>query len=125
MRRTGPILVVENHQASAGPFEHLLRRRQFDTVVAGSAEAALAALRIHAPAAAIIDLDVEGGKSRDVIVRMPPKAPVIMVSGTRAASGELERLRPRTRLVEKPCSLTWVIDALEDMLASAQQPLST
>lgn len=121
MRRTGPILVVEDRKTSSGPIEHLLRRRRFEIVVAGSTEDALAALRTYAPAAAIIDLDLEDGNGRDVIVRMPPKAPVIMVSGSRAAGGELERLRPRTRLVEKPVSLTWVIDALEDMLASARE----
>ncbi len=120
-RASGPVLVVEGEPSLSGPLEHLLRRRRFDTVVACTAEDALAALRTHTPVAAIIDLDLRGGSSRDVVVRMPAKAPVIMVSDTRQASGELERLRPRTRLVEKPCSLTWLIDALEDMLASARE----
>ena len=53
---------------------------------------------------------------RDVIVRMPSAVPVIIFSGMRSASGELERLRPRTRLIEKPASLTWLIDALAEML---------
>ena len=36
-----------------------------------------------------------------------------MVAASSAAGDELERLRPRTRLVEKPCSLTWLLDSLE------------
>jgi hypothetical protein len=66
-------------------------------------------------------LNLKRGSGRDVIVRMPAKTPVIIFSGTVAQSGELERIRPRTRLVEKPCSLTWLIDTLDDMLASARQ----
>jgi hypothetical protein len=47
---------------------------------------------------------------------MPPETPVIIFSGTIADSGQLERIRPRTRLVEKPCSLTWLINTLDEML---------
>jgi hypothetical protein len=33
-------------------------------------------------------------------------------------TGGLEHLRPATRFVEKPCSLTWLIDQLDAMLAA-------
>jgi hypothetical protein len=49
-------------------------------------------------------------------MQMPPSAPVIIFSGQSSASGDLERLRPRTILVQKPCSLTWLIDRLGGML---------
>ena len=81
-----------------------------------AADAALGALHLHEPDAAIIDLQLGDGSGRDVIVRMPARAPVIIFSGMRTASGELERLRPLTRLVEKPASLTWLIDTLDEML---------
>jgi len=84
-------------------------------------DAAIEALHIHKPDAGIIDLQLGDGSGRDVIVRMPPRAPVIIFSGMRTASGELERLRPRTRLVEKPASLTWLIDTLDDMVGQARQ----
>ena len=110
------ILVVEDESSLREPLEYLLRLREYDVVSADSVDAALTALQTRTPAAAIVDLHLKGGSGRDVIVRMPAQAPVIIFSGMRAASGELERLRPRTRLVEKPASLTWLIDELDHML---------
>ncbi len=78
-------------------------------------------VRIHKPDAAIVDLHLKQGSGRDVVVRMPPKTPVIIFSGTVAESGELERIRPRTILVEKPCSLTWLINTLDEMIANSRQ----
>jgi hypothetical protein len=69
------------------------------------------------PDAAIVDLRLRIGSGRDVIARVPAAVPVVIFSGTRSESGQLERLRPRTRLMEKPCPLSYVADALEEMLA--------
>jgi DNA-binding response OmpR family regulator len=112
------VLLVEDEEVLREPLAHLLRLRHYDVVAADTAESALDLLRAYPPDAAIIDLHLKHGSGRDVIVRMPPRAPVIIYSGMRSASGELERLRPRTRMVEKPCSLTWLIDALDEMMAS-------
>jgi hypothetical protein len=69
-----------------------------------------------------VDLHVKDDQSgRDVVVRMPSRAPVIIFSGMTAASGDLARLRPRTRLVEKPASLTWLIDSLDEMLQRTRE----
>jgi DNA-binding response OmpR family regulator len=116
----GLILLVEDERHLREPLEHLLRLRHFEVISADTAEGALELVQRHRPDAAIIDLYLKQGSGRDVVVRMPPLAPVIIFSGTVAASGELERLRPRTRLVEKPCSLTWLVDTLDDMLLRAQ-----
>ena len=118
---TGLILVVEDEATLREPLEHLLRLRDYQVVTADSVESALATLQSHRPDAAIIDLQLRGGSGRDVIVRMPADAPVIIFSGMVAASGQLERLRPWTRLVEKPASLTWLIDALDDMLEKSRR----
>ena len=115
------ILVVEDEAKLREPLEHLLRLRHYDVVTADNAESALAAMQSRRPDAAIVDLQLKGSSGRDVIIRMPSRAPVIIFSGMRSASGELERLRPRTRLVEKPASLTWLIDALDEMLASSHE----
>jgi DNA-binding response OmpR family regulator len=121
MRGTaGLVLVVEDDEDLREPLEYLLRQRHFDVMSADTADAALTLLRTHRPDAAIVDLQLRQGSGRDVIVRMPSRAPVIIFSGMTSASGELERLRPRTRLVEKPCSLTWLIDTLDEMLARAR-----
>ena len=116
---TPVILVVEDEDKIREPLAHLLRLRHYDVITADSVETALGLLQTTKPDGAIVDLQLKGGSGRDVIVRMPPRAPVIIFSGLRSASGELERLRPRTRLIEKPASLTWLIDALDEMLDAA------
>jgi DNA-binding response OmpR family regulator len=117
----GLILVVEDERHLREPLEHLLRLRHYDVVTADSADEALALMHQRKPDAAIVDLHLRQGSGRDVVVRMPPLAPVIIYSGTASSSGELERLRPRTRLVEKPCSLVWLVSALDDMLARSKE----
>ena len=115
------ILVVEDEARLREPLEHLLRLRHFEVITAATVESALALLQTHEPDGAIVDLQLNGGSGRDVIVRMPSAVPVIIFSGMRSASGELERLRPRTRLIEKPASLTWLIDALAEMLRQERE----
>jgi DNA-binding response OmpR family regulator len=117
----GLILLVEDERHLREPLEHLLRLRHFEVVSADTADDALELMHRRQPDAAIIDLHLKQGSGRDVVVRMPPLAPVIIYSGTRSSSGELERLRPRTRLIEKPCSLTWLVNALDEMLARSRQ----
>ena len=115
------ILVVEDEDKLREPLAHLLRLRHYEVITADSVESALGLLQTNKPDGAIVDLQLKGGSGRDVIVRMPSKAPVIIFSGMRSASGELERLRPRTRLIEKPASLTWLIDALDEMLVKTRE----
>jgi two-component system, OmpR family, response regulator len=116
----GLVLLVEDEQGFREPLEHLLRQRSYDVVTADAADTALEILETSRPDAAIVDLQLKRGSGREVVVRMPAKAPVIIFSGMRSASGELERLRPRTRLVEKPASLTWLLDTLDQMLSDAR-----
>jgi two-component system response regulator RegA len=118
------ILVVEDEDKLREPLAHLLRLRHYEVITADSVESALGLLQTNKPDGAIVDLQLKGGSGRDVIVRMPSKAPVIIFSGMRSASGELERLRPRTRLIEKPASLTWLIDALDEMLVKTREFVS-
>lgn len=123
MKAAGLILVVEDERSLREPLVHLLQLRHYDVISADTAEDALQAVRTHKPDAAIVDLNLKHGSGRDVVVRMPARTPVIIFSGTIAESGELERTRPHTRLVEKPASLTWLIDTLDDMLGhNSRQP---
>ena len=94
--------------------------RQFAVVTAETAQEGVEAIRQHHPQAAIIDLKLKRGSGRDVVVSMPPGVPVIIFSGLRSDSGNLEVTRPRTRLIEKPYSLIMLMDALEDMLDQAR-----
>ncbi len=116
--RTGVVLVVEDERNVREPLAHLLAMRDFQVVTAASVDEALDALHTHPPDAAIVDLNLRHGSGRDVVTSVPSTVPVIIFSGIPAASGDLEHLRPQTRVVEKPCSLTWLIDTLSDMMGN-------
>jgi DNA-binding response OmpR family regulator len=115
------VLVIEDEPAIRQPLEQFLRMRDYDVVCADTAREGLTLLRAHKPDAAIVDLHLREGSGRDVIVKIPARVPVIIFSGMRAESSELQRLRPRTRMVEKPYSLTMLVEELEDMLASPKR----
>ena len=117
MKQSSPlVLVVEADQDIRFPLEKFLELNHFKVVSADTAEAAIAAIHQHRPVAAIVDLRLSHGSGRDVVVSMPAGAPVIIFSGVPEESAQLERLRPRTRLVQKPYSLTMLIDSLREML---------
>jgi DNA-binding response OmpR family regulator len=94
--------------------------RRYAVVTAETADEGLDAIRRQRPAAAIVDLRLKRGTGREVVVSMPPDIPVIIFSGLRSESADLESLRPLTRLVEKPYSLVMLMDTLEAMLEEAR-----
>ena len=53
----------------------------------------------------------------------PALIPVIIFSGVPSESGQLERFRPRTRLIEKPYSLVQLVATLNEMLADGSEDL--
>ena len=115
--RPHQVLLVEDELAVRGPLVKFLEMRGFTVIVAETADDGLAALRQHRIVGAIIDLRLSRGSGRDVVVSTPVDVPVIIFSGVPSESAGLERLRPRTRLIEEPHSLVLLIEALEDMLA--------
>jgi DNA-binding response OmpR family regulator len=116
------VLVVEDDHGVRRPLEKFLEMSQFKVVSAETADEAMDAIRRHKPNAAIVDLRLARGSGRDVVVSMPAGTPVIIFSGVPAESAELERLRPRTRLIQKPYSLLMLVESLRDMLAKAALP---
>ena len=114
------VLVVEDDSAVRQPLVKFLQMRQYTVVTAETADEGLDAIRQHRPDAAIVDLRLKRGSGREVVVSMPPEIPVIIFSGLRSESADLEVIRPRTRLVEKPYSLIMLMDTLEDMLEQAK-----
>jgi two-component system KDP operon response regulator KdpE len=116
--RSRTVLVVEDERHVREPLTHLLRLRDFDVVTADTAAHAVELLEREKPNAAIVDLRLRRGTGHDVVARVPAAIPVIIFSGVVRESGDLEQLRPATRVVEKPCSLTWLIDQLDAMLAA-------
>lgn len=113
------VLVVEDDTSVRQPLVKFLQMRQYTVVTAETADEGLDAIRAHRPAAAIVDLRLRRGSGREVVVSMPPDVPVIIFSGLRSESADLENLRPHTRLVEKPYSLVMLMDTLEEMLEEA------
>lgn len=110
------VLLVEDDKGVRRPLEKFLEMHHFHVVTAETADEALTAIKDHNPAAAIVDLRLSRGSGRDVVVSMPPGVPVIIFSGVPTESCELERIRPRTRLIEKPYSLVMLVETLEEML---------
>jgi DNA-binding response OmpR family regulator len=112
----GLVLLVEDEPKFREPLEHLLRQRSYEVITADAADTALALLETARPDAAIVDLQLKRGSGRDVVVRMPEAAPVIIFSGMKSASGQM---------VEKPASITWLIDQLDEMLSAARLASAT
>jgi len=113
------VMLVEDDAAVRGALARFLDLHGFRVACASSADEALAVLRTRHLAAAVVDLHLSEGSGRDVVVRIPQPTPVIIFSGAPEESGQLERLRPRTRLIRKPYSLLLLIDTLRSMLEPA------
>ena len=116
------VLVVEDDLSVRRPLVKFLEMHGFSVVTAETADEGLGALKKHQIVAAVIDLRLRRGSGRDIVVAMPPDIPVLIFSGVPSESAELERLRPHTRLIEKPYSLVLLVETLEEMLSEARQP---
>ena len=114
------VLVVEDDVSVRRPLVKFLEMHGFSVVTAEAADEGLDALRTRQFVAAVVDLRLKRGSGRDVVVSTPADVPVIVFSGVPSESAELERLRPRTRLIEKPYSLVLLVETLEAMLAEAK-----
>ena len=113
------VLVVEDDASVRRPLVKFLEMHGFSVVTAETAEDGLEALKQHRVAAAVVDLRLRRGSGRDVVAATSGDIPVIIFSGVPSESAELERVRPRTRLIEKPYSLVLLVETLEEMLAES------
>ena len=113
------VLVVEDDISVRRPLVKFLEMHGFSVVTAETADEGLAQLREHRPVAAIVDLRLKRGSGRDVVSAAPAEVPVIIFSGVPSESAEFERVRPRTRLIEKPYSLVLLVETLEQMLTES------
>ena len=118
------VLVVEDDISVRRPLVKFLEMHGFTVVTAETADEGLEALRANHVAAAVVDLRLKRGSGRDVVVSVPADVPVIIFSGVPSESAELERVRPKTRLIEKPYSLVLLVEALEEMLAAGSSQAS-
>jgi len=112
------VLVVEDEAAVRDPLAKFLALHGFEVRGAGTVGAALEILAERRPDAAVIDLRLPEGSGRDVIQSIPPPIPVIIFSAVPHESERLEEIRPNTRLILKPFSLTLLAEALRQMLNS-------
>jgi len=116
------VLVVEDDLSVRRPLIKFLEMHGFAVIAAETAEEGVNAVKKQQPIAAVVDLRLRLGSGCDVVAAAPPEIPVLIFSGVPSESAELERLRPHTRLIEKPYSLVLLVQTLEDMLDRAQQP---
>jgi DNA-binding response OmpR family regulator len=115
------VLVVEDDVSVRRPLVKFLEMHGFSVTTAETSDEGLDALRKQRPMAAVVDLRLRRGTGRDVVIATPADVPVIIFSGVPSESAELERLRPRTRLIEKPYSLVLLVETLEEMLAETSK----
>ena len=113
------VLVVEDDVSVRRPLVKFLEMHGFSVVTAETSDEGIDALRKHQLVAAVVDLRLRRGSGRDVVASAPAEIPVIIFSGVPSESAEMERTRPRTRLIEKPYSLVLLVETLEEMLAGA------
>jgi DNA-binding response OmpR family regulator len=113
------VLVVEDDVSVRRPLVKFLEMHGFSVVTAETADEGLDALKKNRLVAAVVDLRLKKGSGRDVVASAPSEVPVIIFSGVPSESAELERVRPRTRLIEKPYSLVLLVEMLEEMLAES------
>jgi DNA-binding response OmpR family regulator len=113
------VLVVEDDVSVRRPLVKFLEMHGFTVSTAETADEGLDALRRERFVAAVVDLRLKRGSGRDVVQSAPADMPVIIFSGVPSESAELERLRPRTRLIEKPYSLVLLVETLEGMLVQS------
>ncbi len=114
------VLVVEDDLSVRRPLVKFLEMHGFAVVTAETADEGVELIRKQKLVAAVVDLRLRRGSGRDVVVSTPADIPVIIFSGVPSESAELERLRPRTRLIEKPYSLVLLVETLQEMLAESQ-----
>ena len=119
MTRRPIVLVVEDDAAVRGPLEKFLDLHGFDVVSAETADEALDRVDEWALDAAVVDLRLGKGSGREVIVSIPPPTPVIIFSAVPDESGQLEQMRPNTRLIQKPFSLLMLVEMLQKMIDAA------
>jgi DNA-binding response OmpR family regulator len=114
------VLVVEDDLSVRRPLVKFLEMHGFAVVTAETSDEGLEALGKNMLVAAVVDLRLKKGSGRDVVMATPAEVPVIIFSGVPSESAELERLRPRTRLIEKPYSLVLLVETLEEMLTESK-----
>ena len=115
------VLVLEDDVSVRRPLVKFLELHGFSVITADTADDGLEIIGAQRLSAAVIDLRLRRGSGRDVVASTPANIPVIIFSGVPSESAELERLRPRTRLIEKPASLVALVQTLEEMVAAGER----
>jgi DNA-binding response OmpR family regulator len=113
------VLVVEDDLSVRRPLVKFLELNGFSVITAETGDEGVEIIRKQRLVAAVIDLRLRQGSGREVVAAISPEIPVIIFSGVPSESAALERLRPRTRLIEKPYSLVALVATLEEMLVEA------
>ncbi len=113
------VLVLEDDPSVRRPLVKFLELHGFTVVTADTAEQGLEIVTRQRLVAAVVDLRLQRGSGRDVVVATPGNVPVIIFSGVPSESAEIEQVRPRTRLIEKPFSLVQLVQILEEMVDAA------
>ena len=115
------ILVVEDDPGVRAPLEKFLTLHGFDVISADTAEAAQQRLQESRISGAVVDLRLRQGSGREVVLSIPPPTPVVIFSAVPQESGQLEVIRPNTRLILKPFSLVILVETLKRMIDAVER----
>jgi DNA-binding response OmpR family regulator len=115
------VLVLEDEDAVREPLAKFLSLHGFEVYGTPAVDAALEWLSKKQPDAAVIDLRLPRGSGRDVVRAIPASVPVIIFSAVPHESESLEDLRPNTRLILKPFSLTMIAEILRKMIRASER----
>ncbi|MFC3990697.1 response regulator [Actinoplanes siamensis] len=116
------LVVAEDHDDIRMVMARVLSRAGYTVVEAGDGAAALAAVREHAPAAVVSDIDmpVISGVDLCLAIRSDPatsQLPVIFVSGSLTPGDERPARAGATAVVTKPFTPQRLVECVREVLA--------
>jgi len=113
------VLIVEDDRSVREPLAKFLSLHGFDVLAAETVAGARQILSGRQPDAAVLDLRLPEGSGLEIAAAIPPPTPVIIFTAVPDESSNIEEIRPNTRLVLKPFSLSMLAETLKKMLARA------
>lgn len=119
------VLVVEDDKAVRALLETILVAEGYAVISAGDGLEGLLKLRMHRPAALVLDMmmpDVGGLRVLDELEREHPDLPVIVVTGKPQAGDEARDRLGRSNVFDKPFDVEELVARVRQVAGSPPEP---